>query len=288
MTAQGLTGLYGQVGVLDPTIWRASFYQWRNQHFDPADVNGWSWRLKPGAERKLLRDIRPLVHQIKPGEYEKELPDVVTTPVRVDMPADARALYDELRQKLVLKLAGGGTVEAGSAGALSNKLRQLAGGFLYDENGDTQWLHDAKLDAAADILEDADSPVLVLYAYRAEAEALQERAPGPILGGGSDQSDQDAAIKGWNDGKLRVMYGHPASMGHGLNLQHGGHTLLWYSLPWSWEMFEQSRARLLRSGQRHTVFEHVLMATNTVEAHVLDALRGHADVATRVEEALRT
>ena len=286
--SQSLMDFYGQVALLDGgKSLGKSFYEFRSRYFVSHDREGWYWEPIPGAEEKILDAIRHLTFMVDPGDYADQLPGITTNQIRFALPQDAMDQYRELRKELVLELQSGSVIEAGSGGALTTKLRCLASGFLYDELGEPHWVHGAKLDAACDVLEELP-PTLVFYQYRAELFAMLDRFPGtPYLGAGSSHADAADAIARWNRGELSLMFLHPHSAGHGLNLQSGGSSILWMSLPWSWDKYEQARARLHRSGQRDVVFEQILLADGTMDLVVLNALQNHADVAQRVAESLR-
>jgi hypothetical protein len=288
VAAQRYLDLFGQVTMLDNgRRFGKSFPAWRSRHFRLPPWSDYDWQPLPGTEAAIHDALRSLVYTVEPGEYAAELPSVVVNTVRVAMPPHARALYAQLKEDMVLSRAEGAPVdvEAGSLGVLSNKLRQLAAGFLYQPLGETQYLHPAKFDRAAELLDELPQ-TLVLYQYKAELEAMLARCPAPYLGSGVSARASAEAIDAWNRGELPVLYGHTKSMGHGLNLQHGGHTLLWLSLPWAWEEFHQARARLIRSGQTETVFEHVLLVDGTIDEDVLASLQAGDDYSARLMRAI--
>lgn len=288
VTAQGLEGLYGQVTLLDGgKRWGRSFYQWRARYFQPLDPDGYTWAPLADTEERLLRDMRGLIYRVEPAEYAAELPEFVTNRIGLDMPTDIRERYEELRRALVLELDRGETIEAGSGGVLSNKLRQICAGFVFDERRQAHWLHDVKLAAVEELIEEIGEPALVAYGFIPERTQLMSRVPGEHLHSGLSPRKAQDLIDRWNAGKVPVLYGHSSSIGHGLNLQHGGHHIIWTTLPWSWEAYEQTHDRLHRSGQTETVFEHVPLMNNTIESKVLAALQDHANLAERVDQALR-
>jgi len=280
LMGRGLLGLYGQVTAVDGgKRWSTSFYRWRKRLFD-SDYQGHKWEPKPGTHERLLREMRDLVWYIEPDTLDAELPDVVTDTIRVGMPASVRREYERLGEDFVLALETGDTILAGSADTLTGKLRQLSGGFLYNEAGEPVWRFHGKMDAAAQALQTMGANCLVLYEYIAELEAMQARVPGATI-------HDRGVIDAWNRGGVPVLYAHRGSVGHGLNLQHGGNALLWLSLPWSWEQYEQARARLIRPGQRNTVMEHIMLVSDTIDDAVLGSLQAQRNTAADVADYLK-
>jgi SNF2 family DNA or RNA helicase len=174
--------------------------------------------------------------------------------------------YRQLERDLLLPLLNGDVV-AGSAAVLANKLLQMTGGAVYDEDGGVQEIHNEKLNALEDLIEAANGkPVLVYYAYRHELERIQKRFDCRVL-------DKLKDIEDWNEGQVPVMLAHPASAGHGLNLQNGGSTIIWFGLPWSLELYQQANARIHRQGQKKTVVVHHLVAKGTIDEDVMQVLK---------------
>ena len=186
---------------------------------------------------------------------------------RVTVPLDEKELelYRKLETDLLLPFADG-DVDAGNAAGLSNKLLQMANGAVYDENREVKYIHDRKLDSLEDLLEAANGkPVLVAYWYKHDKLRIQKRLPAVEL-------DTEESFRDWNAGKIPVALIHPASAGHGLNLQGGGSTLVWFGLTWSLELYQQTNARLWRQGQKEVVVLHHLIAENTLDEKVMRAL----------------
>jgi SNF2 family DNA or RNA helicase len=183
-----------------------------------------------------------------------------------------------------------GVITAANAAVKSGKLRQVASGCCYTDDGQVQ-LHDAKIDALEDLVEEMNGePLLVLVAFTHEVERIRERLGKdiPYLGGGMSASESNRVIDAWNRGEIPVLLGHPASMGHGLNLQDGGaHTLCWFGLTWSGEQHEQAIARLYRQGQQHPTVCHYILGAGTVDERVLAVLRDKAAGQSALLDALR-
>lgn len=290
----GLTGTPAPQGLLD--LWPQMFIidrgeclgttlgSYRSRYFTPGPQlpNGviTGWNLRPGAATRIHERLRPRALSMG-TEGRVALPPVTENDIKVSLPPRVKAQYERLRNDLVLDAMADGVFTAQNAASLSNRLRQLASGFLYpdaDEVPDRQdddytLFHTAKLDALEELVESAQgTPILTAYAFRAELHQLQRRFPQARLLRG----DQD--VRDWNAGRLPMLIVHPASAGHGLNLQQGGHTMAWYGLPWSLEEYQQTNKRLARSGQQHPVVIHHIMTQGTVDLSVRRALAGKDSV----------
>jgi SNF2 family DNA or RNA helicase len=254
-------------------LWGRSFWQWRKTYFYPTDYMGYDWAPLPGAEDKLNADLAPLTVTVAEGEMPTVTPTVVLD--RVELPPAARAQYRDMQARLMAQ-AEDETVIAGSAAIATGKLAQMANGFVYGETGGTNDVHSAKREWLRDLLEQASEPLLVVYEFRADLEMLRfetEKATGRALrylGGGTPDKEAASIIEDWNAGGLPVMGLHPASGGHGLNLQHGGADMAWISPTWSPELWEQTIARLARPGQTRPVVVRVCVASDTVDELKLD------------------
>ena len=272
-TSNGLIDLFGQVYCVDGGASLGEYFtRFRKEHFD-AEIkpNYVVYHPKEGALEDIFDKIRPVTYQMDPDKYE--LPELMTTVHRATMPAAVAEKYGRIQDEFVLELADD-TIVADSTAAMSMKLQQIAGGFIYTENRDARWLGDHKLDVLRDILEGRHGqPTLVVYRFRAELERLLHEIPAPHLGGHLSTKNAQALIDQWNRGELPVMYIHPQSAGHGLNLQHGGDTIVWFGLPWSLEGYEQTIGRLHRTGQRAgTVWNHIIATDETIDHMIASAL----------------
>jgi hypothetical protein len=186
-----------------------------------------------------------------------------------------------MRKNFVLQFPDAEAI-APNAATVTQKLQQLAGGFIYTGDGDARWVSTHKLDAIADIWEENQrAPTIVWYQYVAEREALTKRFPLAV------DVKTSGSIDAWNSGKVEMLLAHPASAGHGLNLQHGGCHMIWMSLPWSLELYEQAVGRLHRSGQAHDVWNYVVQTQGTVDEKILAALREKRSLATIALESLK-
>jgi hypothetical protein len=253
--------------VTDGALWGPSFYKWRNRHFYPVDYNGYTWAALPGAEDVLHTEIAPLVAGLEPDEMP-QLPSLCVIQDRFTLPPSARKHYDSMHRRLVAVNLNpdGDSVIAVNAAVATGKLAQIANGFLYDDDDDTvHRVHREKLDWLADLIDTATAPTLLVYEFVEDRDAMRAlvfKRTGASL---PELADGDDVIDRWNAGQLRFMALHPASGGHGLNLQHGGSTMLWMAPTWSGELWGQTLARLHRPGQREPVVVRVCIADRTVD-----------------------
>jgi SNF2 family DNA or RNA helicase len=224
-----------------------------------------SYKPRPGAEDEIYQRIGDITISMRSADYLK-LPELVETQSVVKFSAKERKAYDAMKAEMVTTI-GDQEIDAMNAAALSNKLLQMASGAVYDEDGKALHMHDRKLDALEDLVESANGrPVLVAYWYKHDAERIKERMPVREI-----RSSRD--IRDWNAGKILVALIHPAGAGHGLNLQDGGSMLIWFSLTWSLELYQQTNARLYRQGQKHTVTITHIIAEGTIDEQVMLALQ---------------
>lgn len=287
----GLTGTPAPNGLLD--LWAQAFLVdngqtlgrtlggYRDRYFDPKPalrsgvIPGWD--IRP--------DSPPEIHQLLEKRYlsmkavdHLDMPDRVFNPVVVQLPPKARRAYDAMEQDMVANLDNGEVRTADGAAAMTNRLSQIAAGFLYpDTDGlldqhDTLWLHDEKTAALVELLEEIQTPVLVAYRYQEERDRILKAVPGAVP---IEKFDQAA----WDAGDIPVLVTHPQSAGHGLNLQYAGaHNIIWTSLTWSLEEWDQFNARLWRQGQPETVIIHALMAEGTVDHVIKQRVEDKIDV----------
>src|SRR5699024_901446 len=220
---------------------RLGYYisRYREKYFDPDKRNGYqvfSWRPKEGAEEAIYKQISDITISMKSGDY-LNLPECVMNDIELSLSEEEKRNYDSFKTELVLQLKDT-AIDAKNAAVLSNKLLQMANGAIYDENKVHHYIHDKKLDALEDLIEGANGkPVLVAYWFQHDLERIQERFKVRQIKTNKDIDD-------WNAGKIDFALIHPASAGHGLNLQAGGSTLVWFGLTWSLELYQQTNARL--------------------------------------------
>ena len=257
--------------------------QYRNAFFKPDRMNGpivYSYKPLPGAEEEIYRRIGDITISMKACGHLK-MPELITTQYEVEMSPEERLQYEALKQELVLDLPDG-EVTAANAAVLTGKLLQLSSGAIYNDNGGVIRIHDRKLDALEDIIEDMNGrPLLVGYWFKHDYERITQRLKEIDIP--FERLDSEVSIQRWNAGKIQVGLAHPASTGHGLNLQEGGNTLCWFSPTWSLELYMQMNARLFRQGQKaETVVITHIVTKGTVDSRVLKAL-AEKD---RIQEAL--
>lgn len=286
-TPNGLIDLWPQMYLLDMgERLEKTITAYRTKYFRPGRTNGqvvFDYKPNTGSEEAIYKKISDICISMKAEDY-LDLPDMIEIPVEVSMNERQMKQYEKFEEEQVLKLQEEGDISAVNAAALSNKLLQYANGAIYDAERNIHELHEAKLDALEEIVEAANgSPVLVFYSFRHDVARILKRLKlyhPKEIGGQED-------IQAWNEGKIPVMLAHPASAGHGLNLQKGGHIMVWFGLPWSLELYQQANARLHRQGQSQPVRNYIIMTKGTMDADVRKALSGKTDRQDALMEAVK-
>lgn len=238
------------------------------QRFFEQDYMGYNWTLRDGAEKTIHSLIEPNVIHMSAEDY-LDVPDRIDLTERVVLEPSVMVQYKKFEKTLLLELDNGDEVEAMTAAVLANKLLQTANGSAYtDKNGAWTAIHSEKLDALAEIIEDnPNENILVAYNYRFDLERLQERFKTAVL-----LDKKQDTIDRWNNGQIKLMLAHPASAGHGLNLQNGGSMIVWFGLTWSLEYYQQFNARLHRQGQLRPVRVVHIVSAETIDERVLQVL----------------
>ena len=273
-SANGLMDLWAEYRLLDMGQRLGRFIgQYRTSYFAPDKRNGqiiYSYKPLPGAEKAIYGKIADITISMKSTDH-LQMPELISSECEVHLSNDEQGHYDNLKNDLVLQLKDG-EITAANAAALSNKLSQMANGAVYDDAGGVKHIHDQKLDALEDLIEAANGkPVLVAYWFKHDLARISERLL--RLHVSFSQLDTPDSIRRWNAGKLPVALVHPASAGHGLNLQSGGSTIIWFGLTWSLELYQQTNARLWRQGQRaNTVVVQHIITKGTIDSRILKAL----------------
>lgn len=267
-SSNGLMDLWAEFRILDLGQRLGRYIShYRNTYFKPDKRNAqiiFSYKPLPGAEEEIYKQISDITISMKSTDY-LTMPEYVSNEVFVTLSEKEWKVYSDFKEYMVANL-GDEEIDAVNAAVLSGKLLQMANGAVYDSENKAHVIHDKKLDALEDLIEGANGkPVLVAYWYKHDLERIKERFPVRQI-----QSSKD--IEAWNDGKIPIAVIHPASAGHGLNLQSGGSTLIWFGLTWSLELYQQTNARLYRQGQRDTVIVHHIITKNTIDEDVLLAL----------------
>ena len=288
-SSNGLMDLFAEYRCLDMGERLGRFIgRYREAYFSPDRRNGnivYSYKPLPGAEDEIYRRIGDITISMKSTDF-LNMPELVTTEYPVTLDKIEREKYDALKKDLILQLPGG-EVTAANAASLSGKLSQMANGAVYSDDGSFTAIHDRKLDALEDIIEAQNSsPLLVAYWYRHDLERISERLRKLHIPFGRLDKPED--IRRWNSGEYPVMLIHPAAAGHGLNLQHGGSTIAWFSLPWSLELYTQTVDRLFRQGQKAgTVSVIHIMAKDTIDGRIVRALKDKDDTQTALIDAVK-
>lgn len=258
--------------------------KYRNTYFDPGKRNQtqiFTYTPKPGAEKAIYSLIGDMTISMKTADH-LTLPPLTTTQTNVRMSETEYAKYQRFQDELVLQLDGQ-TLTASNAGVLAGKLSQLASGAIYaGDDGQYEQLHQRKLDALEDIIEAANGqPVLIAYWFKHDRDRIKDRFPSAI-----DLTDE-AQIRAWNSREIQIGLIHPASAGHGLNLQKGGSHLVWFSLTWSLELYQQANARLYRQGQKDPVVIQHIVTEGTIDQRVMSALTTKATTQNQLIEAVK-
>jgi SNF2 family DNA or RNA helicase len=300
----GLMDLFGQMLVIDMGHSLGRYItQYRSKYFDPTGFGGYTWKPKPGADKKIYRAIKPSVLAMK-AEDHLDMPALIERDLMVDLPPKARRTYDDLEQDLIA-LIDDDVVTAANAAVASGKCRQVASGGVYatdrvdpstyvgaPRERRTVHVHTAKTEAIKELVHELQgSPLLIAYAFDHDYDRICKglKYDVPVLRGGVSDRAAARLIAEWNDGRLPVLCGHPASMGHGLNLQRAGYHVAWYSLTWDFELYDQLVRRVYRSGNAATrVFVHRVIARDTVDEVIATALRRKQHGQNELFEALKT
>ena len=273
--SNGLMDLWAEFKVIDMGKRLGRFITgYRQEYFVPDAMNGqivYSYRPKPGAEAAIYRQISDITISMKSTDHLK-MPELIPNAYKVYLSPDERDTYDEMKKQFVLGLPDG-EITAANAAALSGKLSQLANGAIYDDTGSVVPIHDRKLEALEDIIESANGkPLLVAYWYQHDLERIMKRLHERHIP--FSKLDKADSIRKWNNGEIPVALIHPASAGHGLNLQTGGSTIVWFGLTWSLELYSQTNARLWRQGQTsETVVVQHIVTDGTIDEQILRALK---------------
>ena len=288
-TSNGLMDLWSEFKLLDQGKRLGRFItNYRDQYFRPDKRNGqvvFSYKPLPFAEDAIYDKISDITISMKANDY-LNMPKLISNHVEVEMSEKEMKVYQELKQELVITL-GDEDVTASNAASLSNKLTQMANGAIYLDNHESAIIHDRKLDALEDLIEaQCGKPVLVAYWFKHDLDRIKNRLE--ELKVNFKEIKTEASIDDWNKGNIEVGLIHPASAGHGLNLQEGGSTLIWFGLTWSLELYEQTNARLYRQGQkdRCVVIEHIV-TKGTIDEQIIKALEEKDKSQSRLIDAVK-
>lgn len=276
----GLTGtpspnsmmdLWAQVYLIDSgERLEKSFTRFRERYFKPThqvSEHVFNWELREDAEELIYQKIEDVCISMKASDY-LDMPERIDTSQEVTLSNEERKLYEELERDYILESEDDGTIVAQSGASLSQKLLQLSNGAVYTDEQDVRQVHDRKLDKLEEIVEESQGqPILLFYNFKHDKERILERFKQVVVLGSEGYKDE------WDKGNIEILLAHPASAGHGLNLQQGGHIIVWFGLTWSLELYQQANARLYRQGQDNTTIIHHIMTENTIDQRVYKALQ---------------
>jgi SNF2 family DNA or RNA helicase len=268
-SSNGLMDLFAEFRILDMGERLGRYIgQYRRNYFLPDKRNAqviFSYKPLPGAEDAIYKKISDITISMKAADYLK-MPKLVMNEVKVTLAPKEQKLYDDLKKDMVVSLKDK-EIDAVNAASLSGKLLQMANGAVYGDDGKAVLIHERKLDALEDLIESANGkPVLIAYWFKHDLERIKKRFSIREIKTSEDIHD-------WNEGRIPLAVLHPASAGHGLNLQAGGSTLIWFGLTWSLELYQQTNARLWRQGQKDTVVIHHIITRGTIDENVMTALK---------------
>lgn len=277
-SSNGLMDLWAEFRLLDMGERLGRYITHYRQNFFIPDKRNqqmiFSYKPKDGAEKEIYQLISDITISMKSKDFLK-MPECIMNEVVVSLSEKEQKLYDSLKKDMVLSI-GDDEIDAINAAALSSKLLQMANGAVYNDKKESIVIHDRKLDALEDLIEGANGkPVLIAYWFKHDITRIKERFDVREIKTGKDITD-------WNEGKIPIAIIHPASAGHGLNLQAGGSTLIWFGLTWSLELYQQTNARLYRQGQDSTVVIHHILTNGTIDEDVMKALKAKE----RIQDAL--
>jgi len=288
-TSNGLEDVFGQCKIVDQSLLGRSKGAFMQTYFVLINPEYGEWMPRPHALRNVMERIKPATYLLEAGEYADKLPPCHTVEMRCDMDMTQ---YKEMKKEFVLRF-GDVQIAAINAGVVTGKLQQMASGFIYHTDtwaGEKSfittstgiWMSHHKFDLLDDLLEENQrANTIIAYTYKEELAELKRRYPHAIT------LDDANAIERWNAGKVELLLVHPKSAGHGLNLQHGGCRMVFLSLPWSLELYEQTVGRIHRSGQQHDVWVYVLLTDDTVDEKIWSALHDKRALSDIALEALK-
>lgn len=275
-TDNGLEDTFGQCKIINRKLLGRTKGAFMQQYFVLIDPATWRYVARPGALQQVMTRIKPAVFLLENHEYKDTLPPLHIVPVPAPLPAAVSDAYAIMKRDYVWN-----GIAAQNGGVWTQKLQQLAGGFIYDD-GDAVVLDMHKLDVLEDILEENQhSHTIVAYWYQEELAQLKAKFPH------AKTLDDKNVVEDWNAGKVELLLLHPQSAGHGLNLQYGGCKMVFLSLPWSFELYGQTIGRLHRSGQKHDVWVYVIEAPGTIDGDIMAALKSKRDFSVKATEVLK-
>lgn len=281
MAPNGLIDLWAQAYLMDQGARLGRTKTGYLQRWFESDFMGYTWTPRPNADAEIHAALSDVVLTMTAEDY-LDMPERIDVSVPVALPPKLQREYESLERDFLIEIDAEG-VTAVNAGALANKLLQFCNGAVYRDDGSAVELHTGKLDALAEIVEDnAGEPILVAYNYKTDLARLRERFPQAVV-----LDKEGAAVADWNAGRIPILLAHPASAGHGLNLQAGGNVIVWFGLNWSLELYQQFNGRLHRQGQNNAVRVIHLVAEGCIDEKVMQAIANKADTQHQLIQALK-
>lgn len=290
--SNGYLDLHGQFLAVDGGVRLGEYVTHYKDSYFMSDYNGWTYTPTELGKQWIEHKISDITVKMDSRDY-LDLPDVQVTNLMVDLPASARKAYKEIEKQMFTQLDTGREIEVFSKSSISNKTLQFCNGSPYFVAGSPEFeaLHDAKLDALEDVLEEAGgSPVLCSYTFKSDAVRIMKKFKKykPVNLTDTPSKDTEKVIDKWNRGEIKLLIGHPASMGHGVDgLQQAGHIIVWFGLNWSLELYEQMNGRINRQGQSHPVSLIRILCNDTVDLAVADAIERKTDDQEGLKAALQ-
>jgi len=276
--ANGYLGIFGQIYILDQGLSLGRYItHFKNKYFTPSGYEGYTWTIQPDGEGRILKAIEPYVMHMSAEDF-LEMPELIYVDRKVDLPPAAMKIYQEVKKELISSI-GEEDLVAGSASVASMKCRQIANGGVYLVSGDVEsvrHIHDEKTKELRSLIDELEgSPALVAYEFKHDLARIRKEFGEdiPHIGSGVSPKDTMQIVDDWNAGKISVLVCHGKSMAHGLNMQQSGNAVIFYSIPWDLETYEQLIRRVYRQGQKNRVFVYHIAARNTVDTTILRSLK---------------
>lgn len=284
-----LLNLWSQIYILDHGERLGKYITgYKNTYFYPTGYMGYQSKIQDDGEQRIYDKINDIV--MHKNSDELDLPERIYNYITVELDPSGRQVYEDMKRDFIADMNEHGLSIAVNSAVVSGKLRQITNGGLYDADKNHIVIHNQKTDAIKDIVEELDGrPVLVMYEFKHDLSRLQAAFPkAPFLGGGMSTKDSERIVQQWNNSELPVLFLHPASASHGLNLQGGScHDVVWYSIPWDLELYEQANARVHRQGVKNSVTIHHIIAQDTVDEKVVKVLDRKSTIQDALLEALK-
>jgi len=275
-----LLDIFGPQYIIDQGATFGPFIsKFRTEYFYPSGYGGYEWKILPDGEKRIYEKLGEKVLRMAALDH-LDLPELAYNDIRIDLPEGAKTIYEDFEKKLTIELDTGNVTAVNAAVAVMKGQQIANGGSYLDQDGTdmarkTIHIHDAKTEAVLDLVEElSGQPCIIGYHFQHDLERLQAAFPGaPVIGSGVVGKALDDITQRWNAGEVPVLLAHPMSAGHGLNLQGAGHAVIWYSLTWSLETYEQFIRRLWRQGQKNHIMVHHIIARNTVDEAIMLAIK---------------